>query len=400
MNWTELANAASAAALVVGLNGVWLGLVVAVAATILLRAMRRANAATRYAVWFTALLLILATPAFLPLIPNPVPATAAALPVAPPHLAVPVAAKWPMYAALAWLAISAILLARVAWSVAHIVGLKRRAEMFGARGGIRLLASAEVNVPMAAGFIRRAIIFPGWLLAQLTPAEFEQVLSHEMAHLRRHDDWTQLCHAVAQALIFFNPAVYWIGKRLKIEREMACDDWVVSATGQPRPYAACLTHLHELTRQASAPQLAAGLTARRRWQISARVEALLKPNQSRTPRLPRSGWMAAGALASAALLVAVEAPQFIRIEPPPVIPIRLAQLKPPAAPVLTAARATPPKTAPFRRRMLARVTAPRKAAPGSGYVLVRAWSVEAPRTYLVITVVFFEPPPPVVLNRT
>ena len=114
----------------------------------------------------------------------------------------------------------------------------------------------------------------------MSAEEFEQVLCHEMAHLRRWDDWTQLAHAVAQAVLFFNPAIYWIGRRLKIEREMACDDWVVSATGEARPYAACLTHLHELTRRAPAPQLAPGATTRTRWQISARVEALLQADRN------------------------------------------------------------------------------------------------------------------------
>jgi beta-lactamase regulating signal transducer with metallopeptidase domain len=130
------------------------------------------------------------------------------------------------------------------------------------------------------------------------------VLCHEMAHLRRWDDWTQLAQAVAQAMLFFNPAIYWIGRRLKIEREMACDDWVVSTTGEARPYAACLTHLHELTRRAPAPQLAPGAITRMRWQLRARVEALLQPDRNSTPRFSRSGWMAACALVSAALIVA------------------------------------------------------------------------------------------------
>ena len=95
------------------------------------------------------------------LIPRPAPASvrcrrgAASAP-----LVVPVAAQWPVYVMLAWLAIAAILLARVAWSLVHIHGLKRRATPLGQRGNIRVLASAEARVPMAAGFVRRAIVFP------------------------------------------------------------------------------------------------------------------------------------------------------------------------------------------------------------------------------------------------
>src|ERR1022692_3569241 len=238
-------------------------------------------------------------------VPRPAPAAAASAPALPsaPWI-VPVTAQWPVYAVVAWLAITAFLLARVAWSLVHIPGLKRRATLLGPGGNIRVLASAEARVPMAAGFVRRAIVFPQSVVDELTPPEFEQVLCHEMAHLRRWDDWTQLAHAVAQAALFFNPAIYWIGRRLKIEREVACDDWVVSTTGEARPYAACLTHLHELTRRAPAPQLAPGATTRTRWQLRARVEALLQPDRNTTPRFSRSGWMAACALVCAALIVA------------------------------------------------------------------------------------------------
>jgi beta-lactamase regulating signal transducer with metallopeptidase domain len=385
VNGFELANALAATALSVGLNSLWLGLLAVVLAAGALRAVPRSNAATRYAVWFTALLLTLAMPVLLLLVPQAAPVPGSGGNPAVARLTVPVSAEWPVYAVLAWLAVAALLLARVAWSMCHIVGLKRRAAVVGRRGNIRLLASPEVRVPMAAGFFRRAVVFPQWLLAELTPEEFDQVLSHEMAHLRRGDDWTQLFQAMAQAVLFFNPVLYWIGRRLKIEREMACDDWVVSATGQPRPYAACLTHLHELTRRASAPQLAPGVTARTRWQISARVEALLEANRSATPRFGRSGWLAAAALVSAALLVATQTPQLVGVQQLPPASIQFARLSPPAAPILTVARA--------------KAVPPQPRRTDAGYVLVRAWSLEAPQSYFVIAVVFFEPPPPVALNR-
>src|ERR1019366_511986 len=373
VNWVELANVAAAVAVSSALNSLWLGLLLAALAAGMLRLLPRSNATTRYAVWFTALLLAVATPAML-LIPRPAPASAASAPALPsaPWI-VPVTAQWPVYAVVAWLAITAILVARVAWSLAHIHGLKRRATLLGQRGSIRVLASAEARVPMAAGFVHRAIVFSQSLLDELTPQEFEQVLCHEMAHLRRWDDWTQLAHAVAQAALFFNPAIYWIGRRLKIEREVACDDWVVSTTGEARPYAACLTHLHELTRRAPAPQLAPGATTRTRWQLRARVEALLQPDRNTTPRFSRSGWMAACALVCAALAM---------------------------APVISWA---PRRAAPVRPRLVAN-RVPKRELPATPaltdapIVLVRAWQVEVSSTYFVIAVVFFEPPPPAALN--
>lgn len=400
MNWVELSNVAAAVAVSTALNSLWLSALLAVLAAGMVRLLPRANATTRYAIWFTALILAVATPAIL-LIPRPVPAPAAiasALPSAP--WIVPITAHWPLYAVLAWLAIAALLLARVTWSLVHIHGLKRRSTLLGQRGSIRVLASAEARVPMAAGFVRRAIVFPQSLVDELTTQEFEQVLCHEMAHLRRWDDWTQLAHAIAQAVLFFNPALYWIGRRLKIEREMACDDWVVSTIGEARPYAACLTHLHELTRRAPAPQLAPGATTRTRWQISARVEALLQPDRNSTPRFSRSGWMAACALVSAALIVAARTTPPVGVQDIPLASMALAHPGAPAAPVISLA---PRRVAPVRPRLLAsrmpklELPAP-PALTDAPIVLVRAWQVEVSPTYFVIAVVFFEPPPPTAMN--
>jgi beta-lactamase regulating signal transducer with metallopeptidase domain len=395
VNWFEWTNVASAVAVSTALNSLWLGLLLTGLAAGMVRLLPRSNATTRHAVWFTTLMLVVAAPALL-LIPRPAPAATASslsLPSAP--WTVPVTAQWPVYLGAAWLAITAILLARVGWSLAHIYGLKRRATPLGQRGQIRVLASAEVAVPMAAGFIRRAIVFPQTVLNILTPQEFEQVLCHEMAHLRRWDDWTQLVHAIAQAVLFFNPALYWIGRRLKIEREMACDDWVVSTTGEPRPYAACLTHLHEVTRRAPAPQLAPGATSGTRWQISKRVEALLRPDRNSTPRFSRSGWMAACALVSAALIVAARTTPPVGVQEIPVASLALAHLSAPGAPAIAF---VPKRFAPPQPRLVAsRIHTPELPAPpalkDASVVLVRAWQVQVSPTYFVIAVVFFEPPP-------
>lgn len=215
MSWLDWTNIVAAVTVSTALNSIWLGILLAGLASVMVRLVPRSNAATRHAIWFTALLLVIVTPVLL-LIPRPTTASALASPaVASAPLTVPVTAQWPVYAMLAWLAIAAILLARVAWSIAYIHGLKQRATSIGQRGSIRVLASSEARVPMAAGFLHRAIVFPQSVLDELTPQEFEQVLSHESAHLRRWDDWTQLAHAIADALLFFNPAIYWIGRHLK-----------------------------------------------------------------------------------------------------------------------------------------------------------------------------------------
>ena len=402
MNWVEWINLVAAMTVSTALNGFWLGLLLATLAAGLVRLLPRPNATTRYTVWFVTLLLAVATP-FVLLIPKPAAAlspTAAPLSAAP--LTVPVTVHWPLYAALAWFAITAILMARVSWSLAYIRGLKRRAVLLGRRGNIRVLTSAEVAVPMAAGFVRRAIIFPQSVIDELSPEEFEQVLCHEMAHLRRGDDWTQLIHAIAQAVFFMNPAIYWIGRRLKIEREMACDDWVVSTIGHPRPYAACLTHLHELTRRTPAPQLAPGAITRRRWQLRARVEALLQADRNSSPQFARSGWMAACALASVALIVAAKTTPPVGVQEIPLATLAMSHPNAPPSPAISLAPERRP--APRPRLLASRLRKPnlpvRSTLVDAPVVLVRAVQVEVSPTYYVITVVFFEPPPAHALHGT
>jgi beta-lactamase regulating signal transducer with metallopeptidase domain len=399
MNWLEFTRAAAAMGFAGALNSLWIGVLLAALAAVALRAMPRPNATTRYAIWFTALLLILAMPALLLLIPRSAPVSApVAQPVAHPGaiVALPVTAAWPLYIMLAWLGISLIMLARIAFSLWHIHVLKHDSTLIGMRDGIRLLASPRVRVPMAAGFMRRAVIFPQSLIGQLAPEEYEQVLCHELAHLRRGDDWTQLAQAIAQALLFFHPAVYWIGSNLKIERELACDDWVVGATGKARPYAACLTHLHELTRRAHAPRLAPGATVSSSSQITTRVEALLEPGRDWTPRFSGAGWLAACGLVGAGLVVAARIAPPVAVEDLPLAPMRLASLHAPRAPAIAR---TPARAAPIRHRvMAAKRQPPPDTATGTQVVLVRAWRLAPPPGYVIITVVFFEPPPPPVLS--
>jgi len=395
----ELAHLLAAGAVSVALNSLCLGALLVLLATAILRLLPGSNAATRYAVWFVTLALVLASPAML-LLPRPVVMPAARIAPEAAPVEVPVTAHWPTYLVLIWLAIAILLLGRIIWSLLHIQGLKRRAILLGRRGNVRVLASEEVRVPMAAGFWRPAIVFPPSVTKELSRAEFEQVLAHELAHLRRGDDWTQLVDQMARAVLFFNPAVYWIGRHLAIEREMACDDWVVSATGEARPYAACLARLYELTCGARSPavQLAPGATTRKRWQISARVEALLSPKRSSTPRASRSGWVAACALACAALLVTARTAPPVGIGELPAPTLSLASLHAPSPPVLAWVA---PRAAPAKPHLAARRSVPVPPTTVDGpVVLVREWRGNSTPTYFVITVVFFEPPPHAVINGT
>jgi len=185
----------------------------------------------------------------------------------------------------------------------HVSG--RFEEMMRALPGrrrARVLLSADIAAPVAAGLANPAVLLPARLVEELSGEELRQVLTHELAHIRRWDDWTNLAQKVVEALLFFHPAVIWIGRRLTLEREIACDDWVVGLAGAARPYAACLTRLAALN--AVAPQLAPGAAARKP-QLSIRVEALLAGTGDRRRRCSKAALVAASAALAVAVFAAV-----------------------------------------------------------------------------------------------
>ncbi len=139
-----------------------------------------------------------------------------------------------------------------------------------------LLVSDEIASPLAAGFLHPMIVMPERLLDQIDEPELDYVLLHELAHVARRDDWTNLMARVATALFAFHPVALWILKRIEREREIACDDWVVAKTGSARRYAATLARLFEVCRVRRHELLATGM-ARRSSHLGERIEMLLKP---------------------------------------------------------------------------------------------------------------------------
>ena len=143
---------------------------------------------------------------------------------------------------------------------------------------------------------------------------------HEMEHLRRGDDWTNLLQKLALVLFPLNPALVWVERRLCAERELACDDRVLHAGSGRKAYALCLTHLAEysLVRRGFALVLGAW---ERRPELVRRVQRILyQPARTmgRKPALAVCGTLLAGifgctlTLAHAPQLVSVCRPQMVR----------------------------------------------------------------------------------------
>jgi beta-lactamase regulating signal transducer with metallopeptidase domain len=140
-------------------------------------------------------------------------------------------------------------LASRATAISPLLPLRGLLEIRNRRGQLvrtaELSTSSEVQRPSVIGFLRPRILVPPALLERLSAVELEQVVVHEMEHLRRGDDWTNLLQKVALVLFPLNPALLWVERRLCAERELACDDSVLRSNRGRKTYAVCLTRLAE-----------------------------------------------------------------------------------------------------------------------------------------------------------
>ena len=121
---------------------------------------------------------------------------------------------------------------------------------------IRYCQSMHLDVPVAAGWLRPVVVLPISAITGLSPAQLAAVIAHELAHIRRYDAFVNLFQVAVETLLFYHPAVWWLGKRIRAEREHCCDDAAVAVCGSPVVYARALARLAETK---SAPQFAMAL---------------------------------------------------------------------------------------------------------------------------------------------
>lgn len=154
------------------------------------------------------------------------------------------------------------------------------AEGRAVSGGI----SNEIPAPVTLGLGSPVILIPADMVESLGPDDLDHVFVHELAHIRRGDDWTRLLQKLLEAPLFFHPATFWITRQLDLEREIACDDSVVLQTGQARPYARCLTRLADSGLRSHRPLLATGMLPGRS-QLTRRIHMLLNEDRQISPSI-------------------------------------------------------------------------------------------------------------------
>ncbi len=107
---------------------------------------------------------------------------------------------------------------------------------------------------MVIGWVRPVILLPASALTGLTPQQLEAIIAHELAHIRRHDYLINMLQALVETLLFYHPAVWWVSRRIRQEREHCCDDLAVAVCGDAFAYARALLEMERL--RAAGPQLA------------------------------------------------------------------------------------------------------------------------------------------------
>ncbi len=330
------------AVIVVLVNGLWQGIAIAALTWLALRLFPRVNASTRYAAWTLALVAVLVVPIVTSLThitTYTLPATntnqtqttqTAAANIAQPiaqananggasrselkhttaseathsgggSLSLPRVPDLHVSPPLLILAIfftlwgiaALLLVVRLAVALLRLERLKHDAMPLGIEyrdqlrqwqridpdRDVRICVTGGIEVPVAVGLFDAMVLLPKHLLEQFDAQEIDQISLHELAHLLRHDDWTNGLQRVITSLLFFNPAVWFIARQMDVEREVACDDYVLELTGAVRTYAFCLTKMAEITSWPHQPLAAPGVFTTRK-NISIRIERLLRTGRA------------------------------------------------------------------------------------------------------------------------
>ena len=128
----------------------------------------------------------------------------------------------------------------------------------------------EITVPMVVGFFKPVLLFPACLINQLTPEELENILLHELYHVKRSDYMWNLLLCAVEVIFFFNPFVLWLIRDIRSQREISCDHAASSITQKPKALAKALLRIHEINNN---PKLAMALNSE--GKLTERVYALM-----------------------------------------------------------------------------------------------------------------------------
>ena len=179
---------------------------------------------------------------------------------------------WMSYAVIAWLAGVYMFTLRTLGAWMLLIRMRRqRAESIagdllqtclalqrrlGVSRAVRFVCSKAAESPAVLGWWRPVVVLPLSALAGLSPWQIEAIIAHELAHIKRWDGLVNIFQVATETLLFYHPAVWWVNRVIRNEREHCCDDVAVSACGNAPGYARALALLEE-TRSTSVWAMAA-----------------------------------------------------------------------------------------------------------------------------------------------
>ena len=271
--------------------GLWQGLLLIAIAAVCLRLLSRVSASGRFLVWAFVFALVIAIPLLHPR------SFAAPQPYAPPAV-VHLGGSWGLAIAAIWATLTTLRALQLWMQGARLRRIWRAATPVAAdpealallrsRGrSAQLCTSADIDSPSVIGFFSPRLLIPEHLFATLAETDLHHIVLHECEHLRRMDDWINLLQKVGMVLFPLNPALFWVDRRLSLERELACDASVVASTGAPFDYARCLTRLAEDRLLGRGVGLALSAWSRQP-ELTQRILRLLRPMREMSPLQARA----------------------------------------------------------------------------------------------------------------
>jgi beta-lactamase regulating signal transducer with metallopeptidase domain len=279
------------------LNWLVQGTAVTIVVALGVRAHRTMTAATRERIWWVTLLGLTLMPAAY-LLADLDAASGATLiaPAARPDPLMTVLVPWNRWTILIlsiWAAWTIVRLVKVGLALGRLQRTRKSAAPFPHDREVRLamwtmmrdrarpatlVASTDVYCAAVLGLTRPLIAVAPEAIERLTDDELDQIVLHEYAHIQRRDDLAIVAQRIITAVAGLHPAVWWLDRALTIDREVACDDWVVTYAGARACYARCLVELASCARSRRRNLAPGALFSRS--QLSIRVAALLDSRRS------------------------------------------------------------------------------------------------------------------------
>lgn len=288
--WSQLLQPWAAVIVPTLLHFLWQGALVALLSGVITIACRRSNSTTRYTVFLGLFALMAAMPLITAAVviqgvPLARPVSSSSIettPLVTSHWqsqwhtdeTLQQFATWQPFVLLAWMVGVVLCSLRLTGGVIWYVWLTRRlqpipqeltavvrrlTQQLGLSARVRVMVSSAVREPLAMRIIQPLIVLPASWLLNAPPLVVEAVLAHELAHIRRHDLWVNLVQRVVEALLFFHPAVWWLSRQIRRERELCCDALAVAVTGRAVEYAQALEAVARYRLAWSSPAMAAGM---------------------------------------------------------------------------------------------------------------------------------------------